>query len=477
MSDFKRGILCVSAGVILNLFLGCFYLWGNISVYVTSYFYMHDREITLDDTSLIFPIQMVGMILFVPVAPFALKVLPPWLCCLIGSCIAIGAAIIASFTTNFIIFMVLYGFFFGLGCGIAYLAPIITSWDYFPERKGLVSGIILAGYGLGPFIFGYISSAIANPENESPTHAVEGGVIFSPDHQISTRAPQMIRVNALAWLGLIIISSPFIRKRKAQNKEEQIIAEDRQELVSSAYETNREGNEDNFTSPVAADMQPEVIENKKFKAAMFSLTSLQIFIMMALTGFYPNFLAINFKSYGQVKISSDIFMTTVGAVASVTNGFTRIGWATLFDKFGFKYVYIGLLLVQSANAFTIQLIRGVPILYLIWVSTGFLCLAGLVTLFPPLLAKVFGPKTGSRVYSFLFSSLAVAAIGCFFLNMLSSKGKISQEVLFYIFGGLTVVALVIAIFFKEVRVRLKEDPNKLEEETRRFSVFDYTQTF
>ncbi|CAI2359008.1 unnamed protein product [Moneuplotes crassus] len=475
MSDLKRGILCVSAGVILNLFLGCFYLWGNISVYVTSYFYMYDRGITLDDTSLIFPIQMVGMILFVPVAPFALKVLPPWLCCLVGSCIAIGAVIIASFTTNFIIFMVLHGFFFGLGSGIAYLAPIITSWDYFPERKGLVSGIILAGYGLGPFIFGYISSAIANPENESPTHVVDGGVIFSPDNPISTRAPHMIRVNALSWLILVIASSPFIRKRKVQ-KDEKVFDRQREELFESLYDEDKEDYDDHLTAPDTTDVEPEVIENKKFKAAMFSLTSLQIFIMMALTGFYPNFLAINFKSYGQVKISSDIFMTTVGAVASVTNGFTRIGWATLFDKFGFKYVYIGLLLVQSANAFTIQLIRGVPILYLIWVSTGFLCLAGLVTLFPPLSAKVFGPKTGSRVYSFLFSSLAVAAIGCFFLNMLSSKGKISQEVLFYIFGGLTVVALVIAIFFKEVRVGLQENPKKVEEETRRFRVYDYTHT-
>eukprot|EP00344_Euplotes_crassus_P009184 CAMPEP_0197007974 /NCGR_PEP_ID=MMETSP1380-20130617/43124_1 /TAXON_ID=5936 /ORGANISM="Euplotes crassus, Strain CT5" /LENGTH=261 /DNA_ID=CAMNT_0042428311 /DNA_START=316 /DNA_END=1098 /DNA_ORIENTATION=- len=261
--------------------------------------------------------------------------------------------------------MVLHGFFFGLGSGIAYLAPIITSWDYFPERKGLVSGIILAGYGLGPFIFGYISSAIANPENESPTHAVDGGVIFSPDNPISTRAPHMIRVNALSWLILVIASSPFIRKRKVQ-KDEKVFDRQREEIFESLYDEDKEDYDDHLTAPDTTDVEPEVIENKKFKAAMFSLTSLQIFIMMALTGFYPNFLAINFKSYGQVKISSDIFMTTVGAVASVTNGFTRIGWATLFDKFGFKYVYIGLLLVQSANAFTIQLIRGVPILYLIW---------------------------------------------------------------------------------------------------------------
>lgn len=35
-------------GVILQLYLGCFFLWGNISIYVLSYFYERDKELAYD---------------------------------------------------------------------------------------------------------------------------------------------------------------------------------------------------------------------------------------------------------------------------------------------------------------------------------------------------------------------------------------------------------------------------------------------
>ena len=34
-----KGICCVVGGVLLMIYLGCFFLWGNISIYVLSYFY------------------------------------------------------------------------------------------------------------------------------------------------------------------------------------------------------------------------------------------------------------------------------------------------------------------------------------------------------------------------------------------------------------------------------------------------------
>ena len=41
----------------------------------------------------------------------------------------------------------------GLGCGMAYFVALICCWEYFPKRKGLVTGVILGGYGFGSFIF------------------------------------------------------------------------------------------------------------------------------------------------------------------------------------------------------------------------------------------------------------------------------------------------------------------------------------
>ena len=75
------------------------------------------------------------------------------------------------------------------------MAPIIAAWEYFPNRKGTVVGLILLGGGSGSLIFGFISLAIANPENEQATFDVKGGKIFAPDSPISERAPEMIQYN------------------------------------------------------------------------------------------------------------------------------------------------------------------------------------------------------------------------------------------------------------------------------------------
>ena len=37
--------------------------------------------------------------------------------------------------------------------GLCYMVPIQLGWKSFPERSGLISGIIVAGFGLGALIF------------------------------------------------------------------------------------------------------------------------------------------------------------------------------------------------------------------------------------------------------------------------------------------------------------------------------------
>lgn len=39
---------------------------------------------------------------------------------------------------------------------------------YFPKRVGLISGLIIAGFGLGGFIFGLVSTHYINPDDVDP---------------------------------------------------------------------------------------------------------------------------------------------------------------------------------------------------------------------------------------------------------------------------------------------------------------------
>ena len=75
---------------------------------------------------------------------------------------------ISSFVTNWWVFVFTYGVMFPIGIGIVYYPTMMCGWEYFPNKRGMVSGIIVAGYGFGASITGIISTSVVNPENVSP---------------------------------------------------------------------------------------------------------------------------------------------------------------------------------------------------------------------------------------------------------------------------------------------------------------------
>ena len=56
----------------------------------------------------------------------------------------------------------------GVGCGLSYMIPVQCAWEFYPEKKGLVTGILMSAYGLGSFFYTLISTALVNPRGDSP---------------------------------------------------------------------------------------------------------------------------------------------------------------------------------------------------------------------------------------------------------------------------------------------------------------------
>lgn len=83
---------------------------------------------------------------------------------LIGMTMVIGSILLSSLTQNFYLFMFLFGAIQGIGASVLYVLPIKICWEYFPNRKGVVSGVIIGMFGLGGFSFNLISSHLINPE-------------------------------------------------------------------------------------------------------------------------------------------------------------------------------------------------------------------------------------------------------------------------------------------------------------------------
>jgi len=105
---------------------------------------------------------------------------------------------LSTFVTNFWLFLISYGMMSGIGCGLNYMIPVCCGWEYYPEKKGLITGIIFSAYGLGSFFYSLISTALVNPEGISPKVPSDSNLPFF-DEEIAMRVPFMIRILCIVF--------------------------------------------------------------------------------------------------------------------------------------------------------------------------------------------------------------------------------------------------------------------------------------
>ena len=101
----------------------------------------------------------------------------------------------------------------GIGCGTCYFVALICSWEYFPHRKGLVTGITLGGYGFGSFIFAQISTKLVNPDGIQPSVYDPANDVNYFDPSVADRVPFMIRTLVYIWAVLVFIGVALITRK------------------------------------------------------------------------------------------------------------------------------------------------------------------------------------------------------------------------------------------------------------------------
>jgi len=160
--------------MILMMFCGNLYLWGNISTYVVSYFrFKGDSSATMDNAFLVFPVSLTIMAVSNQYGAYLQKKLDPKCIVGIGHSLMIVSLLLATYSSSWWMFVFFYSVCFPAGIGFVYQIPLMCGWEWFPENKGIVSGLVIGGFGLAAFIFGFITTAIVNPENLPPTFDYE----------------------------------------------------------------------------------------------------------------------------------------------------------------------------------------------------------------------------------------------------------------------------------------------------------------
>ena len=144
------------------------YTWGNINKYYCSYLRYQGSSLTILDIYFMLPVGL----MFQNISPFfggfLDNVFGSRLVLIITVVFAVGCHLLLTYFINFWISigaMTLFGF----GNGLVYYSVMRNCWHYFPEKKGVITGVIIAFYGGSSMIWTTIADAIINPNGDKVT--------------------------------------------------------------------------------------------------------------------------------------------------------------------------------------------------------------------------------------------------------------------------------------------------------------------
>lgn len=157
-----------------------------------------------------------------PAAIIYERIGPTW-CILLGCIISLTGILVSSFCTNFSLFVFFYAVFFGVGMGLSYMSPLMCGWEHYPDRKGLVSGVIISAFGFTSFFFDILSTLIVNPDDVKPTIEVVTGETtqYFYGSEVADRSPLMLRILVGCWLILSILALFLVRQPRKLEYAEQ----------------------------------------------------------------------------------------------------------------------------------------------------------------------------------------------------------------------------------------------------------------
>src|ERR1700747_1473192 len=136
-----------TAGVFFQIALGAVYGWSVFRVPLAKQFGWSISEITLTFTISIF---VLGFAAFF--GGLWLNRKGPRIVALSGGALYGLGVFLASFSHSLSWLYLSYGLIGGIGLGLGYIVPVAVLVKWFPDRRGLITGIAVGGFGAGALI-------------------------------------------------------------------------------------------------------------------------------------------------------------------------------------------------------------------------------------------------------------------------------------------------------------------------------------
>lgn len=360
----------VLGAILIQLCLGAIYAW---SVFTPE---LRAAGWSKLDTQIVFAVGLATFALVMVFAGRQLRFWGPRRLALAGG-ITLGTGyFIASIGggTDFWMVLIGVGLVGGAGIGLGYVVPIAVGMRWFPDHKGLITGLAVAGFGFGAM--GWVKLA-----------GTWGELIAA------IGLAQTFMVYGVLFASLVIIGSIWMRMPPAGWAPAG--------FVPPAQKAGAGG--EDYT-PLEMWLTPQF----HLIFLTFAVSAGAGLMSIGLMKLYP-MEALQQAGYSELQASA-IAGTAMAVFFSIANGVGRIVWGVLSDKLGRKKSVIlmagsqGLILL----AFT-QMAGNEYLLYLGATLIGF-NFGGNFALFPALTADEFGNSNVGQNYPHVFLSYGVGGI-------------------------------------------------------------------
>lgn len=315
-------------------------------------------------------------------------------------------------------FILCYGLLSGIGLGIGYIAPVSTLVKWFPDRRGLATGMAVLGFGAGALITAPLAASLMESFGIPTTFYILGSFYF-----------------LFMSLGAWYIAPP-------------------------PKEWLPEGMKEKAT-----------VSTKRVTRDLSSLTAKKAVVTKHFWMLWTIMLINTSAGIMMISVASPMAQTIGGLTAAsaavmvglmgIFNGAGRIGWAAASDYLSRPVVYIIFFVIQLVAFISLPSISS-ALLFQILIFLVVSCYGGGFSNLPAFIADLFGTRELGAIHGYLLTTWSLGGlIGPTLVSQIYAFTG-SYVPVFYLFVVLISIALIISFLLKKDVRRIQKEQRKPE---------------